>query len=283
MIAITGASGNLGKATVKLLLTKIAPHDIVAIVRDPAKMNDLPGSGIQIRTADYEHPGSLIRALKGVKRLLQVSTSSIGAKGIEHEENVVRAAKTAGVQHIVYTSTVTPRAKAHFLPTKQSIHTENMILRSGLSYTFSRNSLYMESLPGLLGQALYDGKIEYPAGSGTVSFVSRRDIAETLSNVLTENGHENKTYEITGMKANSFADLANLLVIEKGLNASYTNTPVKSFQDQLSMLKLPAETVDMLVSLAMGIQSGEFEHVDPALKNLLKRQPLTIEEYIRTL
>src|SRR5688572_28121357 len=99
MIAITGANGNLGKATIGFLLKKTKPEQIVAIVRDPKKMEDLKNSGIQIRMADYDDLESLNEALKGVDKLLQISAISIGEQGVKEEANVVKAAKQQGVQH----------------------------------------------------------------------------------------------------------------------------------------------------------------------------------------
>ena len=76
MIAITGASGHLGKATIQFLVKKINPANIIAIVRDPSKIQDIPG--IQVRVADYDDPTSLRAALTGVEKLLQISSASYG-------------------------------------------------------------------------------------------------------------------------------------------------------------------------------------------------------------
>ena len=70
-IAVTGASGKLGGATIGCLLErKVAPSSIVAIVRDPAKVLELAARGVEIRRGDYNDPASLENALRGVDRLM---------------------------------------------------------------------------------------------------------------------------------------------------------------------------------------------------------------------
>ena len=283
MIAITGANGNLGKATIGFLLKKIKPEQIVAIVRDPKKMEDLKDSGIQIRIADYDDLESLNEAMKGVDKLLQISAISIGKQGVKEEANVVTAAKQQGVQHIVYTGAVKPKLDAYFMATQQCLATEKAILDSGIPYTFFGNSLYMETIPIFIGEALEHGNIYYPAGNGAVSFVSRIDIAEALSNVLASNGHENRRYEITGSRAYTFKDLAAILTAEKGMEVSYVNIPNVVLAEELDKFQIPDDQIGWQLSLADSIKADEFSYVDDTLEDLLKRKPFALKEYLRNL
>jgi NAD(P)H dehydrogenase (quinone) len=89
-IAITGATGQLGRLVVTRLKGKVPAVDIVALARSPAKASDL---GVTVREADYAKPETLASALAGVDALLLISVSDIGP-----------AAKKAGVNRIVYTS-----------------------------------------------------------------------------------------------------------------------------------------------------------------------------------
>lgn len=283
MIAITGANGNLGKATIQFLLEKIPSTDIIAIVRSPEKLNDFQ-DGIKIRKADYNNPKELKEALKGVSTLLQISATSTGETGKQQEQHVVLAAKETGVKHLVYTSSLKPKSNARFLATQQAIETEQQIIKSGLDYTFFRNSLYMEVIPGIIGNALETKEIRYPSGDGKVSFVSRFDIAEAIANILAGDVKGNRIYEITGTYAYSFAELAELLSIEKkGLKINHTDIPETVFRQELTSYQIPGEVVDLLVSMANAIKSGEFAHVDNTLETLLNRKPLALADYIKSL
>lgn len=273
MIAITGANGNLGKATIQFLLKKTGPENIIAVMRNPVAMPE----GIQVRRADYDNLAALNEAFNGVDKLLQISATSMGEEGIRHETNVVRAAIQQNVKHIVYTGSIRPSAMANFYATHQALATERAILSSGITYTFLRNSLYMEIMPLFMGNALEAGHWEYPAGNGKVSFVSRVDIAEALANVLTEEGHENKIYEISGSKAYTFADTAKLL------NITYSDVPNAYLEKGMAAEHLPGELISCMVSMVDGIKANEFAYVEKDLQYLLRRKPQSFEEYLKTL
>ncbi|HLT86979.1 MAG TPA: SDR family oxidoreductase [Sphingobacterium sp.] len=284
MIAITGANGNLGQATIQFLLQKVLPTDIIAIVRNPEKLTDSHIKNVTIRKADYNNQQELEEALKRVTTLLQISTTSTGETGKRQEKNVVLAAKAMGVKRIVYTSSLTPKSNAHFLATHQAMATEQEILKSDLDYTFLRNSLYMEVIPGLIGNAMETKEIRYPSGDGRVSFVSRLDIAEAIANILTGSEHDNQIYEITGDTAYSFTELAQLISIEKKcIKINHTDISEKVFREELISYQIPVDVADLLVSMANGIKSGEFSYVDRALEKLLDRKPLALAEYIKSL
>ena len=103
MIAITGATGQLGHYVIKSLMKTVPASQIVAIVRNPAKAQALAAQGITVRQADYGDEAALTSALQGVEKLLLISSSEVGQRAPQHR-NVINAAKTAGVKFIAYTS-----------------------------------------------------------------------------------------------------------------------------------------------------------------------------------
>ncbi len=107
------------------------------------------------------------------------------------------------------------RPNTIFQETETQYHTEELITKTKISYTFFRNSMYMEAISELIGYAFQTCEIRYPSGNGKVSFVSRTDIAEAIANILTESVRDNQVYEITGNTAYSFAELAQLINAEK--------------------------------------------------------------------
>jgi NAD(P)H dehydrogenase (quinone) len=67
MIAVTGATGQLGRLVISLLKDKVAASDIVAVARTQTKAADL---GVTVREADYDRPETVEEALGGVDTLL---------------------------------------------------------------------------------------------------------------------------------------------------------------------------------------------------------------------
>lgn len=284
MIAITGANGNLGKATLSFLMKKTLPENIVAIVRDADKLAEYAGSGIQIRIADYEDQTSLENALTGVHRLLQISASVTGVRAMAQETRVVHAAAKCGVKEIVYTSTLFPHESAHFQAAHICRNTEELIRRSGMRYVFFRNSMYHETIPLFIGEAMGDGRIFYPSGIGRVSFASRKDIAEALSNVLTGPAFGNATYDITGSETFSFADIALSLKHIAGYHeAAHTDISPEDYRKGLLGFGLGEEEAGFYASMADSIRAGEFEKTHPSLEGFLGRKPVGVQEYLRGL
>jgi len=104
MILITGATGKLGGQGIETLLAKNIPaSDIAALVRDGNKAVSLKEKGIDVRIGEYDNKPSLDEAMKGIDKVLLVSGGN-AANGLEQHQNVVDAAKKAGVKCLAYTS-----------------------------------------------------------------------------------------------------------------------------------------------------------------------------------
>lgn len=280
MMAITGASGHLGKATIQFLLKKVAPANIIAIVRKPEKIDDFKEKGLIIRQADYNDYGTLIQAFKGVEKVLQISTIGVDVETAKkQEQNVVNAVAENNIKHIVYTSMVQARPKTIFQGTETQYHTEELIKKTKIPYTFFRNSMYMEAIPELIGNALQTNEIRYPSGNGKVSFVSRTDIAEAIANVLTEHRHQSQTYEITGNGAYTFDELAKLI----NPKLKHIDIADSDYKEELISYQIPLAIVELLVSMANGIKAGEFSYTFNTLEKLLGRKPLDLVEYVKIL
>ncbi len=95
MIALTGATGQLGQFVVEALLKSVPAKEIVAIVRNPAKAEALSKQGLIVRQGDYNDQAALTQALAGVEKLLLISSSEVGQRAAQHR-NVINAAKAAG-------------------------------------------------------------------------------------------------------------------------------------------------------------------------------------------
>lgn len=283
MIGITGANGQLGRATIDYLLNMISPSQLVAVVRNPSSTEGLWNNLVQVRQAAYEEPVRLEAAFRGVHTLLQISTTSIGEEGARQELNVVEAAKRAGVQHIYYTSSLQADTEADFTCSRQAAATEAAIMRSGMQYTILRNGLYMELILQLAGEVFEGGDICYPAKYARVSFVRRNDIAEALAKLIIKGDQRNRVYEITGSAAWSFYDVCEMLRQEKKLCCRYISIPEEEYKDVLGSLPIEADLAELLSSMACGISAGEFSFISNDLEKILGRPPMQLRSFIKAL
>jgi NAD(P)H dehydrogenase (quinone) len=281
-IAITGASGKLGRATLQFLLDrKVSPATLVPVVRDPAKLADLSSQGCQVRQGEYTDVASLEAAFRGVDKLLFISTSALGEERMLHHGNVVAAAVRARVGQIIYTSVVGPSLTAKFAASPGHFNTEKLIRDSGIPYTFFRNNLYMDLVPVLYGSAAETGVLSHFAGQGRIGFIARQDIAEALANVLTGGDHANRIYPITVPgPAYSYPEIAAAIGKAAGKSVRYQNVSVEEFRRNLEAAGLPPPVVGMSVALGEATLAGEFDHSSPDLETLLRRPPVTLDQFL---
>jgi NAD(P)H dehydrogenase (quinone) len=198
-IIVTGASGQFGRAAAEQLLDICAPEDVICLSRTPDTLADLAERGAIVRRADFDDPASLGPAMEGGERMLLISTVRVGSR-VEQHTAAVEAAVAMGVKHVVYTSLLGVRKPNN--PSVEGfdhIATERMIEASGLAWTHLRDSLYAEAVATAMAiPALLAGHKPENAGHGRVPIVSRDDCVATAVGVLTQDGHANTAYDVTG-------------------------------------------------------------------------------------
>lgn len=275
-IAITGATGQLGRIAVEKLKEKTAAENLVALVRTPEKANDL---GIEARAFDYSKPDTLVDSLKGIDKLFLISGNEIGQREIQHK-NVIDAAKQAGVKEIVYTSLL-HAATSKMALAPEHLATEKYLETSGLIYTILRNGWYTENYAGSIPGAIQAGAFIGSAGDGKVSSATREDFAEAAAVVLTTNGHENKIYELAGDKAYTLTDLAAEVSKQIGNNLPYQNLTETEYTDALVSMGLPEGFAKVLVDSDLNAEKGSLYSDDKTLSKLIGRPTTSLEEVVK--
>jgi len=256
MILVTGATGPLGNGVVEFLLKKTPASNIAALVRDPAKAEALKAQGMNIRQGDYNDYGSLVKAFTGIDQLYFVSGNDIQNRATQ-QANEVRAAKQAGVKHILYTS-IQRKNETSSSPivqvTQSHLETETALKESGISYTILKHTLYTDMLPIFIGdKVLETGVIFQPAGDGKVAFATRTDMAEAAANILTSQGHENKEYEIAGNKAWSYQEIAGIISEITGKPITYVSPTQEVFRQELTKAGVPDHYIGLFGGFGEGI------------------------------
>ncbi len=285
MILVTGATGHLGSQTIDFLLKKTAPANLAALVRNPEKAAALREKGVEIRIGNYDDYASLVKAFQGIDKLYFVSGSDIAARSAQ-QQNVVNAAKEAGVKHVVYTSfqrkTEDGTSPIAFVADVH-LKTEQWLKASGIPYTIMKHGLYADMLPMFMGEKVIEqGLIYQPAGDGKAAFTLRKDMAEVGAVVLTSNGHENKEYNIVGNKAWSYTEIAELLTEITGKTIRYVSPSIEEFINTLTAVGVPEEYAGFFAAFAKSIEAGEFEDTSSDFERLVGRKPAQLPDFLRT-
>lgn len=279
MMLITGATGQLGGAVIDHLLKQVPASQLAAFVRDEQKAAPLRELGVSLRVGTYDDTASLDRAMQGIDTVLLVAGTD-EEKRVQQHQNVVDAAKRAGVQRIAYTSRalkdrttlVNRLMDGHF-------QTEDYIKASGLTYTLFRNILYMDAIPQFIGgNAVFERGIVVPAGQGRVSFALRSDMGEAMANALVRPPEGSVTYQLTNRETYSFYDIAASLTNLSGKPVTYTPVEPAAFEAQLIGRGLPDVMARRITGFITDIANGQEDIVTPDLETLLGRKPASLSE-----
>ncbi|WP_319529756.1 SDR family oxidoreductase [uncultured Cohaesibacter sp.] len=280
MIAVTGASGQLGRLVIESLLATQDAASIVALVRDPAKVSDLAEKGVTVRAADYDKPESYAEALKGVDKLLLISGSAVGLRVPQHT-TVIEAAKANGVKLIAYTSILQADVNPMLLSGEHKA-TEELIKASGLSYTLLRNGWYSENYTGNLAPALEHGAVIGHAGEGKVAPASRADYAAAAAAVLTGGDeHAGKVYELAGDDAFTLSDYAASVSELSGKQVAYVDMSEDDYVAALVGAGVPEPFAKVLGNSDEGARNGWLFNDSKTLSKLIGRPTTPITDSIK--
>lgn len=272
-ITVTGSTGHLGGAVLRLLLDQ--GQSPTLIVRDPLRA---PSGDHEVRQADYGDFEASVKALEGCEVLFMVSGSESQDR-LDQHRTFVRAAAAANVKHVVYTSFVGASPTATFTLARDHFATEEALKESGMAWTFLRDSFYLDFLPLLADQ---DGVIRGPAGEGLVGGVARMDVARCAATVLADPAkHAGKTYDLTGPEALTLRQAAGIISDVTGRATGYEEETVKQAYESRAKYGAPDWELDAWVSTYTAIAAGELAAVTNAVYELTGEAPLTLAEVLR--
>ena len=304
MLAVTGATGQVG-GQVAARLAKLRLKQRL-IVRDPKRTPSLPGAEV-VQASSYGDAVAMGRALSGIDTLFLVSAHDrMGAAHRSAVENVpnptydrtmqqvtaVDAAAAVGVRRIVYLSFLNAAADSTFVLARDHYHTEEHIRALGVPFTFLRMSLYTENVPLRVSD---DGVIRAPAGEGRAAWVTRDDLADVAVVVMTESGHENCTYDVTGPEALTMAETAERLSYATGRTISYqaqtphearathTTSGLDKFEAERRSLTgsgLNEYEVEVWITHYLQIATGELATVSDAVPRLTGHPAQSLADYL---
>ena len=273
-IGVTGATGGLGGRIAARLAEQGVPQRM--LVRDAARAPKLPHAQAVV-FGGYDDADGMRRALDGVETLLLVSAA-------EHPDRVrlhttaVDAAVAAGVGRIVYTSFVAAAPETTFTFGRDHFHTEEHIKASGAAYTFLRDNIYLDFIPLLCPP---EGVIRGPANGGRVVAVARDDIAAVAAAVLTGEGHDGQTYDITGAEAFTMDEAAAELSRVTGRRITFENETLEEARESRRPSGAEDYEIEGWVTSYAAIAAGDLEKVSDCVERFLDREPQRLGDWLR--
>lgn len=279
MLAVTGATGQLGRLVIDELLKKVPASQIVAAVRNPDKAQALAAKGIQVRRADYDQPNTLVSAFANVDKLLLISSSEVGKRTEQHKA-VIDAAKAAGVSLLAYTSLLHADTSPLMLATEH-VATETYIKQSGIPAVILRNGWYSENYTGSVAAAISHGAVFGCAREGKLATASRADYAAAAAIALTQRDQAGKVYELAGDNAFTLSQFASYISAASGKKVEYNNLSQAEYTKLLEQVGLPAAVAAMLGDSEAGAAEGALFDDSKQLSMLIGRATTPIEQSIK--
>lgn len=267
-IVITGATGNLGRATVDALLARgVSPSEIVATGRNLERLTELAARGVRTVTVDLDDPGALAAAHEGATRALLVSVPG-NPRRVEQHTAVIEAARAAGVELLAYTSFLhADRNPGH----EDHVRTEQVLRDSGVPFSILRDGVYLTYFTRQIDAWRQQGRIIGAGGDGRISAASHADLGAAAADVLTTEGHAGTLYELGNRDSFTLADVATELSLRTGEAIEYVDLSPDDYRAALLESGQAEAMANRRVETDLNIAAGGFLTETGDLERLVGR------------
>ncbi len=277
MILLTGVTGKTGGATANVLAAQNVP--LRALVRNEEKAAPLKESGIDLVVGDLADKSVVEKALEGVDKALLIAPNSDQQLNIEKQ--FTDCAENAGVRHIVKMSSMEAVPGTDGIIPGIHIQSEDHIKASKMSWTMIKPNFFMQNLLASAVTIREQQKLFLPMREGKTGMSDVRDLGEIIAKVLTEDGHENKSYELTGPELLSFGDVADRFSEVLGTKIEYVNMPLDAYMKTIAPFLTNEWHVNAVADLFAEIAEGGLDHLTDTMSEILGRPPISLVQFIQ--
>jgi NAD(P)H dehydrogenase (quinone) len=279
-IGITGASGQMGTALLRYALARVSPSNIVAITRNPGKLEHFAGQGVQVRAGDFSESEGLPGAFRGIDRLVIIPTTDLQPRVRARQQwNAVAAAVHSGVRHVIYISTVSARPDPNNTLFDSHFATEQALIASGAEWTILRMSIYADTLFDAAKRAAASGV--YAAVPGApAAYVTRDDVAAAAAGILCTPGHAGITYHATGPVSVTQEEIAEAITKACGKPVAFSKMTEEQQRAGLEAAGLPPFIVGAIFGFQAALRAGAFDLVTGDVGRLSGKPAESPEQFL---
>ena len=278
MILVTGAAGKTGRAISRALASQGLA--VRALVHRPEQVRPLQTLGAQeVIAGDMRAPAVMERATRGIRAVYHICPN-MSPDEVDMGRVVIAAARTAGVQHVVYHSVLHPQIEAmphHWL----KMRVEEQLFESGLPHTILQPAAYMQNVLGTWDRITSEGiyAVPYPAET-RLSMVDLEDVAAAATAVLAEPGHQGAIYELAGPDALTQTGVAQVLSEQIERPVTVRVVPLDTWTQQARASGLGDYAIDTLRAMFRYYADHGFEGNSNVLGWLLDRPPTGFAAFV---
>ena len=276
-IILTGATGTTGQETVRQLREKGVPFRVMT--RDIARAKTILGPDLDYVVGDFAAPETLAAAFDGITRLSLLC--AFAEKMVSLELNAVAAAKRAGITHIVKMSAIGSAPDAPTMIRRWHGEIEQRIEREGFAYTNLWPNAFMQNFRRFAPFIKKDGVFYAALGESRVALVDVVDVAAVTVAALIEDGHEEQTYEITGPRAYSYRECAEIMSRVLNKTVRFESVSMAASHKALVDAGLPLALADALIEIDQMFIDGFGAPVTDVVDRVVGRPPRNFEAFAR--
>ncbi len=275
-ILVTGATGELGRELVRLLVDSGCV--VRAATREPGAARELFPSTVEVVELDFDRTETYDAAAQFVDRVfLMPPPFDPDAYGTINP--FLDWAVAMDVERVVLLSAMGAESMPELALRKVERHLEGV----GIAYTILRPNLYMQNFcSGFLLESIREqGAFELCAGDGRVSFVDARDVAAVAAAALRDGAHDGQAYTLTGIAALDLDEAAASLSEAAGRSIDYRAVPTERMLEILRAASWPMRQATVGTALFESVAEGLREPVREDLQLALGRAPTGFADFAR--
>jgi (4-alkanoyl-5-oxo-2,5-dihydrofuran-3-yl)methyl phosphate reductase len=274
MILVTGATGTVGREVVTQLLA--AGHRVRGMTRNPAQAK--MDARVEVIRGDFAAPETLEKAVEGAERVFSLT---FGPETSVRERELARAAKKAGVRHIVKLGAMGGDGETRNAIRKWHEAGEQEIKETGVAWTMLRPGRFMSNALQWRESIRRQGRVFSNYGDGKLASIHPRDIAAVAVRALTTDGHEGRTYHLTGPEALSIGEEVAVLSNVLGRRIEYVPITDETARKEMERAGMPLFLIDALLPFAAFVRSGKAAEVFPTVGEVTGRPALRFLDWAR--
>lgn len=257
---VIGATGKTGRRVAEKLRQKGLS------VRAVSRSTEIP--------FDWNSQSTWAAALDGIDSAYVTYQPDIALPGaVDVIRAFLAAAKAAGVKHVVLLS---GRGE------EEAEAAERVLQASGLDWTVLRASWFMQNFSeNYMRDELLSGSLTLPVGPTKEPFIDADDIADVAVAALTEAGHRNRLYELTGPKLFSFNEAVSEIAGATGRALSFHPVSFADYEAALREQALPEDVITLLRYLFTELFDGRNANVAHGVEEALGRKPRRFADFAR--
>lgn len=275
MILVLGATGTTGAEVLRELLAAGVP--VRGLTRSEEAAARLRELGVEAAVGDLADPLSLMGALRGVERMYLVAP--LGEHGAGLERNAISAAEQAGVYHVVKLGIAGQSSSATWRFARAHADATEALQSSSLRWTVLMATSLMQDVLAA-APAIAAGRYPSPLGDAAVAHVDARDVGAVAARALSEEGHENCSYTLTGPEALSNDALVATLADVLGRPVEHVRLGDEEAAGALRSAGVPEWNVEGLVELWRDVhRTGLAGVVTPDVEAVLGRPATPLRRF----